>query len=613
MAVRNHIITVSFVILIVVLSIFFNNTIISIRLSEIDHHLHRVALDNHASQTFSIVSRYELIKRRIESDEPDLEQYKDEGRVQAILSLDTLPERKGDVQSLSKWHPAQVVLSGLRFILGKEQIQNESNDAAHFELEQAYLLERNRQYERALHIYDSLIEAADYTRKVEASLLMHKAFCLSMLSNFKKSAETYKEVISRFPQSPEGALSQKLLAFIQSMQKQKEQITSAKADAHEVGKKLYSYMDYKGAIKELDTYLKKKDAKQKNSAHFYKGRAHEELGEYKYAVHEYRQVMNLGKESSWSRKANRRLVILGDFYKQRHTTISKARENLVQHGDTLFIKEVKSISKIKKESPEEVKSKESGTILPSTISEDTLVNVLDSAMAESVVVDSLDTVQVDSILIDTGSIEDIYTALVTSTEMVITSDTVKSDSLDSVQVAALEREAEQNRRRLQREKAILAAKEIRRQRQEAKRLREEALRLEKEEALRIKEEAEKKQRALELKKQKEEERKKKLLASDVRRPAYIQKILRRNSKELIPVFQKYAPEIETLDGKVVVEMTIAASGEVDASIHSSNIKHRHFRKALIYQIELWSFPSVDKDLGEIKIRYPFVFKQSRSE
>lgn len=333
------------IISLIVFSIYFNKHMIDIRFYEMNIHLIHAATDAYASRTFSIISKYELIKRRIESRETDLENYAEEANLMVILASDTVPRAETSKLS-SKWNPTRLILSGVRILLGKEPIDYTVNKVTLNKLEQAYVHERNRQYKNAILIYDEILNSTELTPKTSASILMHKAFCLSFLSNYESSAELYLNVAQNYSDSPEGILSGKLYNFIKSIQKQNIEISQEKKSSHIIGKQLYSHMDYKGAIKQLDAYLKTENPVQKNSAHFYKGRAHEEIGEYPNAVNEYSSLIDLGEGNPWAQKANRRLVMLGSFYEQKNSTISEAKKRLVKQGDTTFIKSIETIQKL---------------------------------------------------------------------------------------------------------------------------------------------------------------------------------------------------------------------------------------------------------------------------
>lgn len=590
------------ILLLLLFSVLFNKSIIDIRLGEIDYHLNRVALEDQASRTFSIISRYELIKNRIEFGESHHEDYDSEGRIQVLLATDSIPQLRAVSTEMSWWHPVRLTLAGMRFLLGKEQVGTQEVEKAVEELERAYLLERQRQYVEALALYDSILTKPSLSPKIEASLLMHKAFCLSLLSNYDESAEMYERVVTKYAYLPEGALSARLLEFIQSLQEEKSSVKEVSKDKHELGKKLYTYMDYRGAIKELNTYLESASPVQKKSAHFYKGRAHEELGEYISAVDEYQTVLTIDRNSAWAQKANRRLVMLGNFYEQKSTTITEARKELVRQGDTLFVQKVEALSKI----VEDTKRERRKSALPSQskLPHDTVADsrgVKDSVRIRDSIrsVDSL--ARVDSLMLD---------SITRFNELRMKDSIASADSLAKIVERKNRREARE-KERLNRERIAAAQREQRRkERLNAKKREEERLRREKEQKELEKMRAEEvRRRQKEAREKRVRERKAKLAASEFRNSAYIKSTIEKNIPSFKKLYLKYAQTGEPVTGKIVVEMEISASGSIKAKVANSTIGNRDFQRDMIRQIESWRFPAVDRELGTMRIKYPFRFKQ----
>jgi TonB family protein len=91
----------------------------------------------------------------------------------------------------------------------------------------------------------------------------------------------------------------------------------------------------------------------------------------------------------------------------------------------------------------------------------------------------------------------------------------------------------------------------------------------------------------------------------------------RSNASLMAVIQKYAPGIqfcygnelkrhEGLKGKLVVALTVAASGEVtDAVVVQSTIESDHLRSCALSQIRDWKFPRIPS--GVTAFQVPFVF------
>lgn len=355
------------IIVFVLFSLWFNQYVIELRLNEANYLLTEAAIDEFSSKKFNILAKYELIKRRIEQGEDDLQSYEIEGQIHAVTSIDTLSLNLSESQvELPSWHPVKLLFSTIRFLLGKESSQYQTAQRHLDALERGYMLERDRQFDDAVAVYDSIL-TFDLPEQMHSSVLLHKAFSLSMLSKYSDAAVTYKKVADEFAGSPDAGLAENLYTFINSIIKQKQNSTKPSKNRFARGKSLYSFMDYRGAIDELETYLKSDTITDLSGAHYFKGRAHEEIGEYRNAMDEYRKIMNSGLKDIWSKNANRRLVMLGDLYEYSNSETEKAKTRLVKMGDTLFINSVES--SVKKSVPKKVATPLSqGNIVTLTVS-----------------------------------------------------------------------------------------------------------------------------------------------------------------------------------------------------------------------------------------------------
>ncbi len=319
----------------------FNAGIINIRFEEIRYLLGTIASTDNVSNTFGIVAKYELIKRRMQFGDENVTNYEFEAKMQALTSGDVIDPRKNDLSNKIYRVPVRLVLNSIRMLLGKPLINPKEEDKIFSVLEIGYLWERNRKYTEALKIYDEVLSTAQLMPDVRAAVLVHKAFCFSMLSRYDQSKKIYEEVINLYPNTEAGILSWKLLDFINSMEKERATVEEAHLSGMEKAKQFYLLMDFRNAIKNYSKFL---TADQKTSiaaeARFYKGRSHEELGEVEEAMMEYRAVIKRDPTKVWARQANRRMLMLGEFYEQKKTVSEEAKRQLEAYQDQMFIQNV---------------------------------------------------------------------------------------------------------------------------------------------------------------------------------------------------------------------------------------------------------------------------------
>jgi len=101
-------------------------------------------------------------------------------------------------------------------------------------------------------------------------------------------------------------------------------------------------MDYRNAIKNFSFFLQSNIEGDKREAEvrFFKGRSHEELGELEEAVIEYRGTIRIDKTKKWAREANRRILMLGEFYDYKKKMTEEAEKQLAAYQDGNFLSRI---------------------------------------------------------------------------------------------------------------------------------------------------------------------------------------------------------------------------------------------------------------------------------
>ena len=130
----------------------------------------------------------------------------------------------------------------------------------------------------------------------------------------------------------------KLLDFIQGMEKERVNVANSNVNNLEKAKQYYLLMDFKNAIKQYSKIVDESKNTPPAEAHFYKGRSHEELGETEDAIIEYKLVARMDNKADWGRQANRRLLMLGEFYEKQKSISDEAKKQLEKYQDQQFLK-----------------------------------------------------------------------------------------------------------------------------------------------------------------------------------------------------------------------------------------------------------------------------------
>ncbi|MFP4014285.1 MAG: AgmX/PglI C-terminal domain-containing protein [Chitinispirillaceae bacterium] len=333
------------VLMLLVSTALFNANLIDIRLEEIRYYLGNIAARQDATNTFGIVARYELIKRRMVSGEDNVSDLELEARIQALTSGEKFKDVKNDNLVLLRKVPVRLVLNSIRYILGKPIINPKEDDKIFNVLEIAYFWERNRKYSEALKIYDDALGSSTLSSEIRASVMVHQAFCHSMLSEYEKSKTIYEQVISSYPETEAGIVSWRLLEFINSMERERAKLESKRLSTLEKARQFYLLMDFRNAIKSVSIHLQNSPSRKSAvEARYYKGRAHEELGEAQEAMMEYKQVIADDKGKEWAKKANRRMLMLGEFYEQKKQVAREAKRQLEAYQDEVLMKNMEVYS-----------------------------------------------------------------------------------------------------------------------------------------------------------------------------------------------------------------------------------------------------------------------------
>jgi TonB family protein len=335
---------ISAILVMAALITLFNIGIIDVRLNEMSYLLGTIAAREDASKTLGIVAKYELIKQRMLNGEDNISSYELEAKIQALTSGDTFEK-----QQTKGWRdmvlvPVRSVTNAIRLMMGKQIISPNEDNNTFKVIEIGYFWERNRKYRDAIKIYDELGVKSDIDSDIRAAVLVHKAFCHSMLSEYDVAKGLYEQVISEYPQTESGMLSWKLLDFIQSLESQRQRVQLDNSSSLEKAKQFYMLMDYRNAIKHLSLHLGQHSqiaSATTFEARYYKGRSHEELGETQEAMNEYNYIINNETDKTWGKQANRRMLMLGEFYESRQNIAAEARKRLEQYQDGIFVDKVK--------------------------------------------------------------------------------------------------------------------------------------------------------------------------------------------------------------------------------------------------------------------------------
>ncbi len=319
-------------VLLILLVLLFNRDVSRVRMQELDILLSEAAREERASPA-ELLGRYELIRRRILEGESSLEGYRLEARL-AVLRDPPAGLQEGTSPGASVSTLGYAAVAGFRTVLGKPPLIRGGDPVSVAEVQEAYLLERARQWDAAVDAYERVLTREDLPDYVRATVHLHLGFCHSMTLDFRRAREQYEAVSRVFPRTEYDVVARRLLAVLEEIERGPAEETLRPVDE---GRLAYLYMDYERAISVLRRYLDGEGPRDREpEARYFKGRSHEELGHYREAVGEYRRIAFL-QDDQWVREANRRLVMVGEFYSSDGDIAREGRDALKQLQDDPFL------------------------------------------------------------------------------------------------------------------------------------------------------------------------------------------------------------------------------------------------------------------------------------
>lgn len=309
--------------------------LIDARMEEVDRLLRQVSDAEGDPATLGIVVRFELIRRRQQLGEDRVESYELEARLQSLVSGTGLATAVAGSPRLAA-RLAQVAFRTSRELVRGERAPAPA-PAGLSALEEAYLWERGRRYQRALEKYDRLLVGeAGLSRAVRERVHLHRAFCLAMIGDYA-AARALCERLSEAPSLDDTAsVARQMLRFFTGFEARRVEIAADGLAPVDLGRELYLAMDYRGAAGVLGAFVERRTGDPRSAeARYFLARSLEELGADADA--EYRRVMMLDPDGTWAREANRRLVMIGKFYGGSQEAGEGATRRLSRMGDRAFV------------------------------------------------------------------------------------------------------------------------------------------------------------------------------------------------------------------------------------------------------------------------------------
>ena len=320
------------VVLFVLLAILFMGKVADIRIKELEFSLKDMNPERSASASLSLITRYQMLQKRLSGNTDTREDFLVESESLAIAAGGLLAD-SGKVEVSFTDRVSIEVVNAFSFLTGGKPVKDFSDDKGEEILRVAFLYERKRDYDKAISAYQTSVSYFRKDRKRLAYIFLHKGFCLALQNEKEKALKSLNIAYRLDSKGDNGRTAAALALFIGNLQKKLEYVESMQTSTNK-GELFYRLMSYDKAINTL-TEVNKTGSDQK--ALFYRGRSFEEIGNTKSAIEDYRKVIAMDRNSEWGIKANRRLYLLGAFYNSDKKLAEESKQNArVVNDDSLF-------------------------------------------------------------------------------------------------------------------------------------------------------------------------------------------------------------------------------------------------------------------------------------
>lgn len=311
--------------------IFFNNVSTSVHLKELKILIQKNNADESNHNHINLIMNYKvnqkLYNREISQSETDLQEMRSNLLFLSELKAERVGMEKYQLASIPVLH----MINGIRFFIGKGPIRDLADNKVGDYLSIAYYYERNRQYLRALNIYDQALKDSHNDRQDQSAIFLHQGYCHAMTGEIQKARNKYQAVIQINLKDDIMMTAMVLLKYLDGFEREINNIQENKTDQIEKSEKLYQLLAYSESLKILNEMEDQASPSLKSRIKYLRGRSQEELGQKEEALTSYQSIIQQDKNSPYARAANSRIFIAAT----REMGGEKIKELAMKNNETL--------------------------------------------------------------------------------------------------------------------------------------------------------------------------------------------------------------------------------------------------------------------------------------
>lgn len=231
-----------------------------------------------------------------------------------------------------------ITINAIRRITLKAPISLEEERGQLVLLQYAFLQERNRNYEGASRAYSDLIEMQKGRKSDNnAFALLHHGYSKAMIGRLDDARTLLTGVISSYPATHYAENAYLLLSLLEDAGEVEKRIQGEFANDRDRARAYYTTGQFALAARTFD-----KVERLNTEETYMHGRSLEETGQTERALARYSEVMQKTDGTELRKQANRRLLMIGNFYGGGEQIAKAAEKKAEELGDKEVVAEVKS-------------------------------------------------------------------------------------------------------------------------------------------------------------------------------------------------------------------------------------------------------------------------------
>jgi tetratricopeptide (TPR) repeat protein len=228
------------------------------------------------------------------------------------------------------------VINVVRALNFKPFLELEEQQKTIIRLQFAFYMERTRKFSIASKKYEELEDILSGSLADEhAFTLLHHGYCLVMMGERDRAFIKLRKAIDLFPGTHYAENAELLIGFLLDGDKRKLEFENSNKNPEQRAVAAFQAGDYEATLKSLESLTT-----LTNDQSYIKARSMEELGKTSNAVKEYIQLVKQKDNKEVAIRANRRLLLIGNFYQENKSLVEFSKSEATRLGDDKAVAQI---------------------------------------------------------------------------------------------------------------------------------------------------------------------------------------------------------------------------------------------------------------------------------